>query len=92
MCLAIPGKIVSVQGESLSRMGRVSFGGVVKEVSLAYVPGAGMDDYVIVHVGVAISKLDPQEAEETLHYLERIAEKKTAKITGRPLHQPAAQL
>ena len=51
-----------------------------------------MDDYVIVHVGVAISKLDPQEAEETLHYLERIAEKKTAKITGRALHQPAAQL
>ncbi|MEO1444737.1 MAG: HypC/HybG/HupF family hydrogenase formation chaperone [Cyanobacteria bacterium J06635_11] len=72
MCLAVPGKIVSIQGEALHRMGRVSFGGVVKEVSLAYVPEAVIDDYVIVHVGFAISQLDLQEAEETLRYLERM--------------------
>lgn len=75
MCLAVPGQILSIQGDSLSRTGRVSFGGVVKEVSLAYVPEAVVDDYVIVHVGFAISKLDTHEAEETLRYLERIAEK-----------------
>ena len=59
MCLAVPGKILSVSGdEPLRRMGRVSFGGIVKDVSLAYVPDAGVDDYVIVHAGFAISQLD----------------------------------
>ena len=78
MCLAIPGKIVSVQGEALNRTGRVSFGGIVKEVSLAYVPEAQVEDYVIVHVGFAISQLDTQEAEETLRYFEQaIALEKT---------------
>ena len=72
MCLAVPGKIISITGEDLTRMGRVSFGGVVKEVSLAYVPEAGVDDYVVVHVGFAISKLDTQEAEQTLKYLQQI--------------------
>ena len=48
MCLAVPGKIISIQGEDLNRTGRVSFSGVVKEVSLAYVPDACIDDYVIV--------------------------------------------
>lgn len=70
MCLAVPGKIISIEGEDLNRIGRVSFGGVVKEVSLAYVPEAQVDDYVVVHVGFAISKLDIHEAEETLRYLE----------------------
>ena len=72
MCLAVPGKIISITGEDLTRMGRVSFGGVVKEVSLAYVPEADVDDYVVVHVGFAISKLDTQEAEQTLTYLQQI--------------------
>ncbi|MGE5357386.1 MAG: HypC/HybG/HupF family hydrogenase formation chaperone [Bacteroidales bacterium] len=64
MCLAVPGKIISVSGgdEPLMRMAKVSFGGVVKEVSLAYVPDAQVDDYVIVHVGFALNKLDEQEA------------------------------
>ncbi len=70
--LAVPGKIISIQGEALHRMGRVSFDGVVKEVSLAYVPEATTDDYVIVYVGFAISQIDPREAEKTLGYLERI--------------------
>ncbi|MEO1401763.1 MAG: HypC/HybG/HupF family hydrogenase formation chaperone [Cyanobacteria bacterium J06635_1] len=72
MCLAVPGKIISIEGEDLNRMGRVSFGGVIKDVSLAYVPETQVDDYVVVHVGFAISKLDIHEAEETLRYLEQI--------------------
>lgn len=72
MCLAVPGKIISIEGKDLAFRGRVSFGGVVKEVSLAYVPEARVDDYVVVHVGFAISKLDTDEAEQTLHYLEQI--------------------
>ncbi len=72
MCLAVPGKIISITGEDLARMGRVSFGGIVKEVSLAYVPEADVDDYVVVHVGFAISQLDTQEAEQTLNYLQQI--------------------
>ena len=75
MCLAVPGKILTVSGdEPLRRMGRVSFGGIVKEVSLAYVPDAGLDDYVIVHAGFAISQLDEQEALEVFEYLREIEE------------------
>ncbi|WP_035985288.1 HypC/HybG/HupF family hydrogenase formation chaperone [Leptolyngbya sp. KIOST-1] len=72
MCLAIPGQILSTAGDDLDRTGRVSFGGVVKEVSLAYVPQAEVGDYVVVHVGFAISQLDLHEAEQTLHYLEQM--------------------
>jgi hydrogenase expression/formation protein HypC len=74
MCLAVPGKIISIhdQEDPLLRTGRVSFGGVIKEVSLAYVPEAKVDDYAIVHVGFALSILDPQEAERTLNYLQQI--------------------
>lgn len=73
MCLAVPGKIISINGEEpLMRTGKVSFGGVIKEVSLAYVPEAKIDDYVIVHVGFALSILDSQEAERTLDYLQQI--------------------
>lgn len=72
MCLAIPGQILSTSGQDLERTGQVSFGGVVKDISLAYVPQAEVGDYVVVHVGVAISKLNLQEAEQTLHYLEQI--------------------
>lgn len=73
MCLGAPGKIISVSGaDPLERVGRVSFGGVIKEVSLAYVPEAGVGDYVIVHAGFAISKIDEQEAEEVFNYLKQI--------------------
>ena len=59
MCLAVPGKIISLSDtEPLMRTGRVSFGGIVKEVNLAYVPEAQIGDYVLVHVGFAISTLD----------------------------------
>ena len=73
MCLAVPGKIVSItDDESLLRMGRVSFGGLIKQVSLAYVPEAQLNDYVIVHAGFALSTLDLDEAAETLNYLRQL--------------------
>ena len=75
MCLAIPGKILSVAGdEPLQRSGRVSFGGVVKEVNLAYVPDADIGDYVIVHVGFALSKVDEAEAQQVFQYLREMGE------------------
>jgi hydrogenase expression/formation protein HypC len=75
MCLAIPGKILSITGdEPTTRMGRVSFGGIVKQVNLAYVPEAGVGDYVIVHVGFAISTLDQQEADRVFEYLRQMDE------------------
>ncbi|WP_341529332.1 HypC/HybG/HupF family hydrogenase formation chaperone [Nostoc sp. UHCC 0302] len=73
MCLAVPGKIVSInEAEALMRTGKVSFGGVVKEVSLAYLPEAKIDDYVIVHIGFALSILDTKEVQETLNYLQNL--------------------
>jgi len=73
MCLAVPGKIISISGdEPLMRMGRVSFSGVIKDISLVFVPEANMDDYVIVHAGFAISIIDEQEANVTFEYLAQI--------------------
>ncbi len=73
MCLAVPGKIVSISDrDPLLRMGRISFGGIIKQVSLAYVPEAVVGDYVIVHVGFAISILDRDEAEQTLNYVRQL--------------------
>jgi hydrogenase expression/formation protein HypC len=74
MCLAVPGKILSIEGADFARTARVSFGGIVKEVSLAYVPEAVEGDYVIVHVGFAISLLDETEAMQTFEILQRMGE------------------
>jgi hydrogenase expression/formation protein HypC len=74
MCLAVPGKILSVQGDDFARMARVSFGGIVKDVSLAYVPEAREGEYVIVHVGFAISVVDEAEALQTFEYLKQMGE------------------
>jgi len=75
MCLAIPGKIESISGDDpLLRMGRVNFGGIIKEASLAYVPEAGVGDYVIVHVGFALSRVDEDEAQRIFAYLKQIGE------------------
>jgi hydrogenase expression/formation protein HypC len=75
MCLAIPGKIESVSGDDqLSRVGKVNFGGVLKEVSLAYVPEVKVGDYVIVHVGFALSRLDEAEAHKVFDYLKEMEE------------------
>ena len=85
MCLGIPGKIISVEDNPLGiRMGRVSFGGIVKEVCLAYTPEAQVGDYVVVHVGFAISRLDEGEARQSLEALaelERIAEEQGEPLT-----------
>ena len=73
MCLAVPGRILTMSdGDALARKGRVDFGGIVKEVSLAFVPEAGPGDYVLVHVGLAISKVDEAEAQKVFEYLEQI--------------------
>ena len=69
MCLGIPGRIVDVWGDHELINGHVDFGGVVKEVCLAYVPDARPGDYVIVHVGFAITRIDEEEARRTLAVL-----------------------
>lgn len=66
MCLAVPGQVESIHEENGTRMGRVNFGGVVKEICLAYLPGIAVGDYTIVHVGFAISKIDEASALATL--------------------------
>jgi len=80
MCLAIPGKIISLEGSDLNRKGRVDFSGIVKEANLSFVPEAGIGDYVIVHVGFAISKVDEEAAQHVFEYLremEGLSELKT---------------
>ncbi len=74
MCLAVPGKILSVTEDEdpLKRTAKVSFGGVVKEVNLAYVPEAVCGDYVIVHVGFALNKLDEADALQVLEDLKAL--------------------
>ena len=74
MCLAVPGKIMSVVGEDLARQARVDFGGVLKEVNLAYVPEAKIGEYVLVHVGFAISVVDEEEAGKVFGYLKEMGE------------------
>lgn len=73
MCLAVPGKIISIdENDKLLRKGKVDFGGVVKEVALSTVEDAGIGDYVIVHVGFAIAKLDEEEAQKTIELIREV--------------------
>ena len=76
MCLAIPGKIELIQtsDDGEMRMARVSFGGIIKDVSLEMLPEAQVDDYVLVHVGVAISKVNEEEAHRVYQYLKELGE------------------
>ena len=75
MCLAIPGKIESITGDDpITRMGRVNFGGVIKEASLAYVPEAQVGEYVIVHAGFALSNVDEEEAQKVFAYMKQMEE------------------
>ena len=81
MCLGVPGKIIETFTSTTGmKMGRVSFSGVVKDVCLEYEPDAEIGDYVIVHVGFAISRLDPDEAMELLDYLVEIDDSAEVKI------------
>jgi hydrogenase expression/formation protein HypC len=76
MCLAIPGKLVSITAslDETFRFGKVSFGGILKEVNLCMVPDAEVGEYVLVHVGVAIAKVDEEEAAKTFAYLKEMGE------------------
>ncbi|ABF40707.1 hydrogenase assembly chaperone hypC/hupF [Candidatus Koribacter versatilis Ellin345] len=74
MCLAVPGKIESITGERELRSGVVNFGGVQKEINLAFVPEAKIADFVMVHVGFAISVVDEAEATTVLGYLQQMGE------------------
>ena len=76
MCLAIPGKVVSLEPtyDETNRLGKVSFGGILREVNFCFLPEANVGDYVLIHVGVALSKIDEKEAMETLKYLRKMGE------------------
>ena len=76
MCLAIPGRIVSINDNPnpLKKSARVDFSGIVKEVCLAYVPDAAVGEYVVVHVGFALQKVDEDEAKQVFEYLREIGE------------------
>jgi hydrogenase expression/formation protein HypC len=75
MCLAVPGKIISIEAaDATFRTGRVDFAGIVKNVSLSYVPEAMVGDYVLVHVGFALSIVDEEEAQQVFAYLREMGE------------------
>jgi len=75
MCLAVPGKIVSIEGDDpILRDGKVNFGGVVKRVNLSLVPEAKLGDYVVVHVGLALSIVDEEEAKQVFEFLKTLGE------------------
>lgn len=72
MCLAIPGKVIEVFEDRGLRMARVDFGGTVRKACLEHLPEAGLGDYVLVHVGFALSRVDPDEAARTYRFLEEL--------------------
>lgn len=74
MCLAIPGKIIEIFEDNGLLMGKIDFGGVTREVCLAYVPEAKPGDYAIIHVGFALSILSEMEAQETIEMLRQISD------------------
>lgn len=75
MCLAVPGRILSIEGDDpLLRAGKVDFAGIQKRVNLSYVPDAKVGDYVLVHVGFAISTVDEAEAAQVLSYLKAMGD------------------
>ena len=76
MCLAIPGKIESIEtmNDGAMRIAKTSFGGIIKDVSLEMMPEAQVNDYVLVHVGVAISKVNEEEAHRVYQYLKEAGE------------------
>jgi len=74
MCLAIPGKVIEVFEAQGLRMGRADFGGTIRKVCLEHLPEARLGDYVLVHVGFALSRIDPEEAETTYRLLEELGQ------------------
>lgn len=90
MCLGIPGKVIEISDEGPLKMARVDFGGVRKEACLAYVPEVQLGDYVIVHVGFAISQVDEEEALRTLELLRMIDELGVQQELGAMPNDPAS--
>jgi hydrogenase expression/formation protein HypC len=88
MCLGIPGRILEIHQQDGLPVGKVEFGGIAKEVCLAYTPEAAVGDYVIVHVGFAISRVGEQEAEEIFSYLEQIDALDDSRPPGQPAEPP----
>ena len=89
MCLAVPGLVVEITPDPLGlSMGKVSFGGALREVCFAYVPEAKVDDYVLVHVGFALNTIDEQEAKEVLAILAQMGE--PTEPEGPPSEESAA--
>ncbi|MEK7426082.1 MAG: HypC/HybG/HupF family hydrogenase formation chaperone [Actinomycetota bacterium] len=84
MCLAIPGKVQSTRDDRGTRMATVEFGGVRKEICLAYLPEVAVDEYVIVHVGFAISKVDEASALETLQMFRDLGIDINEELSGSP--------
>ena len=74
MCLGIPGKLLEILERDSLPMGKVEFGGIVKDICLAYVPEVQVGEYVLVHVGFAISRIDEEEAQEIFSYIQQIGE------------------
>ena len=74
MCLAIPGKIIETLESDGMKVAKVSFGGMVKQVCLEYTPEAVPGDYVLVHVGFALSRIDQEQAERTYRILEELGQ------------------
>ncbi len=72
MCLAVPGQVISIYDAVGTRMGRVNFGGIIKEVCLAYLPDIAVGDYTMVHVGFAISRVDEDSARKTLYAFQQM--------------------
>jgi hydrogenase expression/formation protein HypC len=91
MCLGIPGKVIEIRDEGGLRMGRVDFGGVRKEACLAYQPDVELGDYVIIHVGFAISRVDEEEALRTLEMLGSMGDLMTQELAtmGPGMDHPA---
>ncbi len=74
MCLGVPGKVIEIYDSGGLKMGKVDFGGVVRETCLAYVPEIELGDYTLIHVGFAISQISEEEAQETLKLLRELGE------------------
>jgi len=85
MCLGVPGQVIEIRPDASGMtMGRVRFGGIVKEACLAYVPEAKVGDYVLVHVGFALSTVDEEEARRTFALLEEMGETRELRVPGEP--------
>jgi len=85
MCLAIPGKIVELGEKSCMRMGRIDYGGITREACLEFIPDPQIGEYVMVHVGFAISKVDAEEAARTYQYLAEMDQLEEIAVPEPPL-------